>query len=872
MNGFSHRSLLVSVAVVATLAATPAQAQERSFDIPAQPAASAIATLGRQADIQIVAARRFTRGKRTNAVRGAMTTEQALTQMFSGTGLQAKRSGPRTFTIVAQAELGLLTEQAPPAPGRMEGEDQPSPEIVVTGSLLGGVRQASPIATYSQEEIIRSGNATIERFMETLPQNFGGGASQDTANSSTDFRSRSNRNFGSTVTLRGLGAGSTLVLLNGRRLAPGGNKGAFVDISMIPVSAIQRVDVLTDGASALYGSDAVGGVVNFQLKERFDGAELRLRSGMADGGKAVELLAAPSAGINWNGGGLILAYEYYQQAALRAADRAFTLVPATSDASLLPEQRRHSLFASGHHYVTPELKLYGTALVSKRESFARVFSRTVAATGTYDGESRQRNYQLGATYTLGDGMDLDIAYVASRQAEDSLATPVPGAPIQGATTPTTGRTRTTARAINALFRTELIDMPGGPAKLALGGDMRWERYAYEVQAAATTTSDTHRRRVSSAYGELYLPLTDRPFGSAFLSNVSVSLAGRYDSYSDFGSSFVPKVGVRTNLTPGIAVRATYSKSFRAPLLSDMRKEYYAYAFMVPDPTNLSGRGTGQALLFLQDGGIDLHEERATSWTSGFDVKLGDAVTLSLTGYRITYDGKITVATQNAYDYLNFPNVYAPLITLNPSASTISQIIAGATGFYDATPGAIFVPGVPTVLVREGQQNIGRERQTGIDAMLHARLPLGSGTLNASLNATYILDFKREIVAGGPPRSLVDTVYNPIDLRVRSQIGWSSKASGASLSYNYSDSYRNDTILPASKIEALHTVDLLLWTMISGAETSRRSIQFNLSVNNLFDAQPPKVGALPSIVTNMGYDTSNADPIGRFIALEVRARW
>jgi outer membrane cobalamin receptor len=90
--------------------------------------------------------------------------------------------------------------------------------------------------------------------------------------------------YGAGVNLRGLGSDATLVLVNGHRLSPTG-AGNFVDISQIPVGAIDRIDVVTDGSSAIYGSDAVGGVVNIRLRNDFDGAETRLQYGsMADGG------------------------------------------------------------------------------------------------------------------------------------------------------------------------------------------------------------------------------------------------------------------------------------------------------------------------------------------------------------------------------------------------------------------------------------------------------------------------------------------------------------------------------------------------------------------------------------------------------------
>ena len=138
-------------------------------------------------------------------------------------------------------------------------------------------------------------------------------------------QSTNNREQGSSVNLRGIAEGTTLVLLNGRRLAPG-FRSAAVDISALPLSAIERVEILTDGASALYGSDAVGGVVNFILREDFEGVETRLRAGAADG--LNEYRASQALGNSWDTGNFVASVEYFQRDALDAADRDF--VPSNS--------------------------------------------------------------------------------------------------------------------------------------------------------------------------------------------------------------------------------------------------------------------------------------------------------------------------------------------------------------------------------------------------------------------------------------------------------------------------------------------------------------------------------------------------------------
>ena len=99
-NGIGRGALLASVAIVWVAAASPAAAQSKTFAVPPQAAASGIAELGRQADIQIVAARRYTQNKRANAVRGAMTVDRALVILLDGTGLVARHTGAQTYSVV----------------------------------------------------------------------------------------------------------------------------------------------------------------------------------------------------------------------------------------------------------------------------------------------------------------------------------------------------------------------------------------------------------------------------------------------------------------------------------------------------------------------------------------------------------------------------------------------------------------------------------------------------------------------------------------------------------------------------------------------------------------------------------------------------
>ncbi|MGH6624822.1 MAG: TonB-dependent receptor plug domain-containing protein, partial [Burkholderiaceae bacterium] len=140
---------------------------------------------------------------------------------------------------------------------------------VITGShiRLTDAESALPVQVITREDIDKSGVTTVEQLLERVPANVNGiNAALSVGNTTTPGLSSAN--------LRGLGGGSTLVLLNGRRLANYAFDGASVDLNSIPLAAIDRVEVLKDGASAIYGTDAIAGVINFILRRDYAGADV----------------------------------------------------------------------------------------------------------------------------------------------------------------------------------------------------------------------------------------------------------------------------------------------------------------------------------------------------------------------------------------------------------------------------------------------------------------------------------------------------------------------------------------------------------------------------------------------------------------------
>jgi iron complex outermembrane recepter protein len=213
---------------------------------------------------------------------------------------------PATFLVV----LGPVLPAA--------AQDTELDQIVVTGSRIArpDFSSASPIVSVTQELFERSGARTVEAALNTLPQfvpswtgssNFPGNGGQ------------------ANVDLRGLGTTSTLVLVDGKRLMPANGSGV-ADLNIIPSSLIESVEIITGGASAVYGSDALAGVVNFKLKRKFDGVEVEGTWGQTDRGDGTQYETGLTAGTDFAGGrGSIVGFVgYVDRGQVNYADREFS--------------------------------------------------------------------------------------------------------------------------------------------------------------------------------------------------------------------------------------------------------------------------------------------------------------------------------------------------------------------------------------------------------------------------------------------------------------------------------------------------------------------------------------------------------------------
>ena len=217
-------------------------------------------------------------------------------------------------TFLASSVLGLAS------PAAAQDDEVAMEQMIVTGSRIprADLIANSPINVVQAEEIALAGNVTIERVLNQLPQ-FVPGASSQSNNPGAGF---------ATVDLRGLGNQRTLVLVNGRRWIPADPSAGFggVDVNTIPGPLVERVEVVTGGASAVYGSDAMAGVVNFILKEDFQGLEVGSQFDITHKGDAetYDVYALMGTNFDEGRGNITGFFEYYKQTDVQARDRDFT--------------------------------------------------------------------------------------------------------------------------------------------------------------------------------------------------------------------------------------------------------------------------------------------------------------------------------------------------------------------------------------------------------------------------------------------------------------------------------------------------------------------------------------------------------------------
>ena len=894
---------LMSARAIADLPDAPKQ----SINIPADDLVACLELLAKQSGIEFVYDADQLKGVKAHGVSGDLTPKAAVMKLLEGTNLTltehqgamliaAPPAGERrTSNSTPSSEgnaghAGPLSQpksgQSQTVPYNAESADQKSKknstldEIIVTGThIRGEAPVGSALIVYTRVDIEQSGSATLDQFARQMPQNFSGADIIATTNTNANIGSfqqgaANNRFGGAGFNLNGLGPGSTLTLLNGHRLAPGAFDGSLVDISQIPLSAVDRIEVLDDGASAIYGSDAVAGVVNIVTRKEFDGAETGFRYGGSTEGGATEYTASQLLGHSWRTGNFLLNYEYDHQGGLDASQRHW-IGAQGGPFSLIPENRRNSVFVTGSQDIGSETTLSADVLYSDRdfESNSILNVSSEMASQSSSGHARESAATLSLDRHLFGDWHATITgnYSTIQQLENTGTFALPAYHLNG---PTDEQllANSDIGGIDALGSGSLVSVYGGAVKASFGSSFRTEHYKSYEFTGSPVTPISAQRQVASAYGEILVPYVGDANAQPWARRLEVSAAYRYDHYSSFGSTSNPKVGVLWEPVTGLRLRSTYGTSFQAPFLSQLGSPITSNTALIPDSRSSSGRSD---VLEISGGNPALLPETSKSITAGFDYKPASAsgLAVSMTYFYVLFKNRIQTPNLTPQALLSRP-LLSPFIVLNPSLADI-QTYFNSPGFQGDMAG--LGPSGVVAIVDSQLANIASTVESGLNFSARYSLPMAYGQFNFWASGTHLLEDRIQTAVFGPRFDIDNTLGEPTNWKVRGGLGWVRDGFTSSITINYANAYQNTLFTPSQTIGSWTTANFYL-SYNTGSATSylARNLKIALSVQNLADRRPPYLripaADLPPRQNAIPFDGANASPVGRLVSLQVTKGW
>ncbi|QQP96149.1 TonB-dependent receptor [Lysobacter enzymogenes] len=834
--------------------------------------------------------------------------------------------------------------------------------VQVTGTNLKRSDEAgvNPVLVLDRAQIEKSGKVTVSDLLRSLTVNSG--------NSFNEQYTGSFANGSAGVSLRGLSQKNTLVLVNGYRVASygfaQGTQDNFVDLNALPLGAIERVEILKDGASALYGSDAIAGVVNLILRRKIEGVEVDASYGASTEGGIDQRSLGLRAGRGdpaQDGYSLRFSLDVFQRGQLNADERdltksgdyrnqpggrlagwstqgvayltnprapvAFACQPGTQSRpysdfgsplpgnacafntqpfrTLIPDVERYQALVAGDVRFSDTVQGFGEILYSTSHNGAYFSAPMTVGAGlrAYDrstgrlvdipavlpvGHPNNPNaaptpfeysfLDLGARYKInksqfyrtlfglrgqGQVWDWEVAasHSESRQREyvrnflDRYAfervlrdgsydflnpSRTPGAldALRLSTRrPGTYRLSTLSGKISGFP----FQWRAGDVGVAAGVEFRDE--AQDARTSPQVLSGTELRpainlidgdrRVAAAFFELSL----KPW-----QQVEVQLAGRGDHYSDFGSAFSPKLGVRWQLNDDFLLRLNASRGFRAPSLPEIAQSTTISYGTVIDPFDPVQPGASRGVTVLRAGNPDLKAERSSNinlgllWAPDADTSLGIDV------YRIRQDDLI------APDNVQF-------VVSNPAANP-GRITRDAQGRLQ--------------LVENRYSNQGTLTTTGFDIEGRKVWHAGDDTWTLDGTWTRLLSFEQPLVAGQAEQDGAgNNLFGALPKwRGITSLAWNRGDWKTQLSWRYIGGYGQKVVDARSnpglrsKVDDYHQFDLYV-----GYEGLHDTTLY-ASVQNLADKAPPfdpSGGALP-------YDITQYDALGRFVTVGVKYKF
>ncbi|WAC49790.1 TonB-dependent receptor [Asticcacaulis sp. SL142] len=840
---------LVASLTLALPAGAFAQAEVQTFEIKAATTAQVLNEFARQSGTQIIFDHDIASQTVARSVSGRLTRQEALSLILAGSRLEIARQ---------TADLIVLKVKGSPAKPEGAGADIHAPvdilEVVVTGTHITGAPATSPARSVSRGDIERSGYGQTGDLVRSLPETFSGGQNPGVLNNPVG--SNINLFNASTVNLRGIGSDATLVLLNGHRMASEGPFGG-VDISGIPLGAIQNVEIVTDGSSAVYGSDAVAGVVNFVLRKDFDGTEASVRLGDSTQGGGFSQSYSVLSGKTWSAGHALASAEFSRQDAIAFAQRDETAAAPAFNNIIQPYERKSVFIAAGQS-LGDRLELSVDAYYNTSDTDQKSQS-SFSATANRNGLKVTTWFLAPSARLLLRGdwtARLDTNYARARGSYTIVRS-------NGTRSMTAMQSVTQYAEVTASGTA--FTLPTGAVKLAVGAGYRAEDFN-RVSSTLVYPWRTDRN-VSYAYGEVPVPVIAPSASRTGLNELLVNLSGRSETYDHFGSASTYKLGVRYVPLPGLAVRATQGTSFKAPLMNLVSSPPGASLYRA---TTVGGTGTG-TVMFKNGGNPDLEPETSENWTFGMDwtSRRDRPLRISLTWFDIEYEDRVVQPVVPYTQALSNPD-FAQFVTVNPTLAEQAEALAQAFTFNNNTNGLRYDPANVIALVENRNINAAGQHIYGLDMSVRKSFETGSGDIDLFLNATD-LTIDQNTVPGAPTTSISGVLFGPPQGRVRAGATLSRETVTLTGTINHVSGASDTYVTPVEHIGSWTTFDLVLGYR-PGWTGALREVEATLAVTNLFDRSPPYARGGGASTTGILFDSTNTTAVGRFISASLKKRF
>lgn len=844
-----------------------AEVQTTNQAIPPMPLKEALGKFAQREHLQLVYVSTIAAGVRTRGAPAGLSLQATLKKLLEGTGLAYRFLNSKTVKIYSPANPqpsgGAPASKQQSAPEEASPEPTELAQVTVTGSHIRGAPPASLTIDIDQQQMIQAGQTDLGEAIRSLPQNFSGGQNPGVAPGG----GITNQNItgGSAPNLRGLGADATLTLLNGRRLSFDGFTQA-VDISQIPLAAVDRIEVVADGASAIYGSDAVAGVVNVILKPDYEGLSVTARLGGATSGGDFEQQYSAVGGAKWSTGGFIATASYEKVTDVDAKQRNYTSY-LSEPYTLLSAGKVRSMVFSAHQQFGAMAEFKLDALYSKRGSHDATNLSGIAI-------SRSRKsvdeYVISPTLTLhlpgSWSLSVNGTHARDKFEVDQWASLLGGATLlDGARTCYCNRTGGwEIDSEGSLFR-----LPGGDARVALGGGYRKNSFLRESASEDTSLGGLSaqnrwmQQHSYYAFGELYLPMVSPSLDIHGIHELSLNVALRRERYNTFGGVTTPKVGVIYAPTADFSLKASWGKSFKTPTLTQQFSPLITYLWNTAMVGGIGYPGSATALM-MDGGNPNLEPERAKTWgvTLGLHPEVWQGFRAELAYFHIDYDRRVIQGVSNQQSALGNP-AYQPFVNLNPTSEQIRQAVESAGPDFLNYANVPYDPGDVVAIINNRYANIAAWKIHGLDLLANYEFGWGRNTLRLSGNVSW-LQSEQQTTPVALVVNLAGTVFNPPNWHTRFSATWMSGPLVLSAYYTYIGAVTDIMSQPHVDGDSMQTVDL------TGTWHFADELDVSMSVKNLTNQRPPYL--MPVSPGTVNFDSTNYSPIGRYIGVTLTKRW